>query len=78
MQGKAMSLFHVQDNVRGRRISRQQFLWKVSTCLWYHITGNSYLHGHCCDGHKSHIRPWSSCILCLFIISCQPPSHHFV
>lgn len=55
LQGKVMSLFHVQDNVRGRRISRQQFLWNVNTYLWYHIADDGYLHGHCCDSHKSHI-----------------------
>lgn len=55
LQGKVMSLFHVQDNMRWRRISRQQFLWNVSTCLWYQITEDTYLHGRCCDSHKSHI-----------------------
>jgi len=30
-------------------------VWNISTCLWYHITEDSYLHGHCCDSHKSHI-----------------------
>jgi hypothetical protein len=55
LQGKVMSLFHVQDYLRWRRLSRQQFLWNVITCLWYHITEDSYLHGHSCDSHKSHI-----------------------
>jgi hypothetical protein len=50
LQGNGVSIFFVRkDIMRWGRVSRQQFLWNVNTCLWYHITEDSYLHGHCCD-----------------------------